>query len=188
MFIHAGRIRRIVEIDDPPELLRRSQITFQPPEHRSIRVDRSVQAQVRIDRNEVRVAPVERVIPAAVRCRHAVARQRVKVEIRRRARDIVIMISWTRKEGHGAHCSSVVVEILPLVEVVRAGGVHQVAGVDYERRFLEKILCAMRPWASLRGSPHPLSPRMTNLKGPGPAVRKRVSPAALTSIPLTLGV
>ena len=61
-----------------------------------------------------------------------------EVEIRRRARDIVIMISRTRKEGHGAHCSSVVVEILPLVKVVGAGGVTRVAGVDYERRFLEK--------------------------------------------------
>src|SRR5581483_2146313 len=58
-----GGIRRMVKIDDLPEFPGSGKVLIHPVQHSVCRIGRQ---KVRIERGEVRVAPIERVIAAAV--------------------------------------------------------------------------------------------------------------------------
>src|SRR5262249_44735097 len=102
-------------------------------QHRPVCVDRLIQALMSIDRDEMHIAPIVRVITAAVGCRDTVRRERVDSEVRRSIRDVVVMISRTWEKRNGAHGAGVVIEVFLLVIIVVSTWIYEVAGVNHER-------------------------------------------------------
>src|SRR5262245_31918078 len=88
-----------------------------------------------IDRYEMHIAPIVRVIATAVRQRDALIWNRVNGQIREGVRHVVIVISWTWKERYRAHRRGVKVKVVSLVRFVIADHVHEIARVKDQRRF-----------------------------------------------------
>ena len=91
--VRSGCVWRIVEINDSPELPRRSQIVFQPPQHRTTGVHGAFERGVPIQRHEVHIAPIEGVVPPAFGRRHVFGWNRMDCQVGQSIRSFVIVIA-----------------------------------------------------------------------------------------------
>jgi hypothetical protein len=104
----SGGIRRMVKVDDFPILAGVPQVALQPREHS---VGGSALQQVRVDRSEVNVAPIVRIVAPEIGRVDPAIGHRVDGQVRRCRVHHVIVIAGGRKERKAFHQRSVQPEV-----------------------------------------------------------------------------
>src|SRR5262249_48039036 len=92
---------------------------------------------MRVNRNEVDVAPVVRIVTPSVGRRDAFSRYRVDGQVccsQWVGEVVVVCRRWEERDG--AHRRRVVVKVVSLIVLIRAFRIDDVARVNYQRRFL----------------------------------------------------
>src|SRR5262249_40573661 len=90
---------------------------------RSVRVDRSVERLMCIDRYEMDIAPIERIVATLIGRGNTFHWNRVNRQIRHRVRHFVVVIAGTWEKRSKTHRCPVVVEVISLIRIVGAARV-----------------------------------------------------------------
>src|SRR5215471_1228236 len=120
--MHPGGVGWMVKKYNAPERACKSQIVFQPGQHFAISLYGLLQRSIGIERNNVSVPPIERIVSATIIDRHGSLRHGVKSQIRCRIIRHVVVITGRSEKWNTTHQTAVIREVVRLV--LRKGTVH----------------------------------------------------------------